>query len=160
MVSRRKINIQLATQRSPTTVRFCKQRDNYSCGAIAMLNIAKFQRYHVTYHDLKYYQNLVGCRKECGTFTRRITKVLGRASRRSWKVSREFLHAGNCILIFTGRDGHFYLITTDENGCFITVNRYRGIGCPSTFQILPHAVARLLKCAKLTWYVEKGTRLL
>ena len=137
-------------------MRFCKQRDEYSCGAIAVLNIAKFYGYQGTYQDLKYYQDLVGCKKDHGTFSRNISKVLGRASRRSWKKSKEFLHAGNCILVLTGkRWGHFFLIATDKYGCFITVNRYHGIGCPSTLQILPHAAARLLKCAKLTWYVEK-----
>jgi len=136
-------------------VRFCKQHDNYSCGAVAVLNIAKFCGHHATYQDLKYYQDLVKCQK--GTFSGNISKVLGSASRRSWKQSKEFLCAGNCILILTAEKhwGHFFLIATDQYGCFITINRYHGIGCPSALQILPHAVARLLKCAKLTWYVEK-----
>ncbi len=136
-------------------MRFCKQRDRYSCGAVALLNVDKFFGYQVTYKDLAYYRDLVGCKKEQGgTFARGITKVLGNANRRSWKKSKEFLQQGNCILVFTYKKwGHFYLITTDKNGCFITVNRYRR--CQSSLQILPHAAARLLKCAKLTWYIKE-----
>lgn len=139
-------------------MRFCKQRDRYSCGAIAALNIDKFRGCRVTYEDLPYYRDLVRCRKEWnGTFARNITRVYGQASRRSWNETRKFLRSGNCIIVLTCRKswGHFFLMALDQYGCIVVINRKRDIHIPSTVQILPHAAAILLKHAHRTWYVEK-----
>jgi len=140
-------------------MRFCKQRDGYSCGAVAALNVDKVRGCRVTYHDLPYYRDLVGCRR-IGTYAENISRVFGKASRRSWKSTKEFLLAGNCIIILKtsgiqNQWGHFYLMTVDEYGCVIVVNRYRGVHYPSAVQILPQAAATLLRHAYLTWYIEK-----
>ena len=144
-------------------MRFCKQRDNYSCGAIAALNVDKVRGYRVTYHDLPYYQDLVRCQKERrGTYASNVSRVFGRACRRSWKSAKEFLMSGNCIIILVRqkRWGHFYLMTTDEHGYIVVVNKERGVHYPSTVQIVPQAAATLLRHARRTWYVEKDMRLM
>ena len=136
--------------------------DKYSCGAIALLNIDKFFRRHVTYRDLPRYRMLVDCQLSRGTYICDMTRVLGRAWRLSWHRAKQFLHNGNCIVVFMQENdwGHFYLMTTDEYGCIIIVNRYPTIGCPCTKQVVPQAAANLLRHAHRTWYVKKGARLL
>jgi len=114
------------------TVRFCKQRDKYSCGPIALLNIDKFYGERVTYADLKYYRKLVDCKPLQGTKTSAMSDVLGRASRRTWVKTKEFLQDGwSCLIIQTGdgranRLGHYSLVVTDKGGRYILVNHYRG----------------------------------
>lgn len=141
-------------------MRFCKQRDTYSCGAVVALNISKVRGCHVTYHDLPYYQNLIGCQKWIGTQAHNISSVFGRACRRSWKSTKKFLIAGNCIIILVRPKkqwGHFYLMTIDEHRCIVVINKKQGVHYPSTVQIVPQTAATLLRHAYRTWYVEKGT---
>jgi len=141
-------------------MRFCKQRDGYSCGAVVLLNADKFFGKPVTYRDLPHYQRLVDCRPVAGTQATSITRILGNSQRKSWCGSKRFLQDGNCIIVLKrkGGWGHFYLMATNEYGCVIIVNRYCGVGCPSAEQVLPQTAARMLKTSRQTWYLKKGIR--
>ena len=143
-------------------MRYCKQRDKYSCGAIALLNVDKFFGRWVTYQDLPKYQELVDCRRDEGTKIVRISKVIGRASRRAWESSRQFLRDGNCIMILCdeGAEAH-YFVMIEEAGVIVVVNRFNhGVGTPSTCKISPQYATRMLRSALRTWYVDKETGLL
>lgn len=136
-------------------MRFCKQRDRYSCGAVALLNIDKFFGRRVTYQALPFYKKLVKCGQPYGTYRRNITRVLGRASRRGWKQAKLFLQKGNCILLETrwrDGEGHYYLMVMHKHDIQI-VNYFRN---RSTFLINLRWAARLLKQAERTWYISEG----
>jgi len=111
-------------------VRFCKQRDRYSCGPVALLNIDKFYGERVGYKDLSYYKKLVDCKLDGGTKTSKMSDVLGRASRKGWPKTKEFLSDG-CLVIQTGdgiagRHGHYSIVIQDRHGAYVLVNHRRG----------------------------------
>jgi len=136
-------------------MRFCKQRDKYSCGAVALLNIDKFFGRPVTYQALPFYRMLVNCSQAHGTYRRDVTRVLGRASRRGWKQAKRFLQEGNCILLdirWRNGEGHYYLMVIHNYGIQI-VNYFRD---QSTTSVNPRWAARLLKQAERTWYIGEG----
>jgi len=136
-------------------MRYCKQRDRYSCGAIALINIDKHFGQRATYKDLLWYQHLIDCTCPDGTYTRDISKVLGRARRRTWARAKQFLLSGNCIMVQNRRTrGHYYLMVTNGNGDIGIVNYCRH-GHTAT-KITPQWAARLLKRAHRTWYVSES----
>jgi len=141
--------------------RYCQQRDNHSCGPIALLNIDKFFGHRVTYKHLPHYSRWLRCRRPKGndlggTYTTAISQILGRASRRAWSKTKHFLRDG-CIVVQTSRSGgHFYLMVTNGNGDIGVVN-YRQYKY-AAIQITPQKGAAMLKKAYRTWYVSKPTR--
>jgi len=138
--------------------RFCKQRDRYSCGPVALLNIDKHFGRQATYKDLPRYRKRVRCKYPSGTYTRAISKVLGRATRRSFKKAKQFLQDGNCIVVQTKRKkGHYYLVMIDRLDLGI-VNIYQ-IG-PCIHRIAPQELGSKLKNSYRTWYVKEATGIL
>jgi hypothetical protein len=136
--------------------RYCLQRDHYSCGPVALLNADKFFGRRVAYRHLPRYSKRVRCQKGVGTRCKDMSKVLGRAKRKSWKKAKQFLKDGGCIVVqdkYTGYDGHFYLIVTNYCGDIGMVNYYRN--SYSAIHITPQRAARLLKIANRTWYIDK-----
>ena len=136
-------------------MRFCKQRDRYSCGPVALLNIDKFFGRRATYQDLPKYRKLVNCRPRHGTSLHDMTIVLGRASQRSWKQAKQFLQEGNCILLNTrwrASVGHYYLMVMHNYDIQI-VNFFSD---RSTVSINSQRASRLLKQAYRTWYINEG----
>lgn len=138
-------------------IRFCKQRDRYSCGPVALLNIDKFYGERVTYADLPYYRTLVACKQPGGTLTSSMSDVLGRARRKGWKNTKEFLHDG-CLVIQTGdgiagRHGHYSLVLRDRHGTYILVNHRRGQGYASVY-ISWQELYWLWRKAYRIWYVD------
>lgn len=143
-------------------MRYCKQRDTYSCGAIALLNVDKFFGRCVTYRDLPKYLAMVRCNTIDGTRMTYISKAIGRASRRTWKSSKQFLREGNCIilLIKEGGEGHYFVMGMYETEIFI-VNRFLpSTGTAAAYVIPPSWAAMFLRTSKRTWYVDKATGLL
>jgi len=139
---------------SKDSMRFCKQRDRYSCGAVALLNVDKFFGRRATYRDMPKYRKLVNCVNTHGTRHSDMTRVLGRASRRGWKHAKRFLDERNCILISTkwrNGGGHYYLMLIHNYDIQI-VNFFSDL---STFSISSQRASRLLKRAKRTWYINK-----
>lgn len=135
-------------------MRFCKQRDRYSCGAIALLNIDKFFGRHVTYRNLPQYKKLTKCSKADGIFLYEMTEILGRASRRKWKQAQRFLQEGNCILLSVRRkdnSGHFYLMIIYDHDIQI-VNYSKS---HTLFSISSRLASQLLKQAERTWYINE-----
>jgi len=132
--------------------RFCKQRDDYSCGPIALLNIDKFFGRRVTYKDLPRYRKRVRCEKKIGgTATRYISKVLGRAGRKTWPAAKRFLKNG-CIAVQTKRVGHFYLMVTNGHGDIGIVNYCNG---PCALHVSVQRASQMLRHAYRTWYVSE-----
>ncbi len=134
--------------------RFCKQRDHYSCGPIALLNIDKFFGRRVTYKDLPRYRKRVQCKKTQWTTTQAISKILGRARRKTWPAAKRFLQSG-CIVVQTKRIGHFYLMVTNGRGDIGIVNVYRNGHC--AIHITPQRASQMLRHAFRTWYVSGPT---
>ncbi len=134
-------------------MRFCKQRDQYSGGAIALLNVDKFFGHHVTYQNLPRYRKLVNCAHPHGTHIQNITKVLGQASRRKWTKAKQFLWERNCILIFVSwkSSSHYYLMVMEDYDIQV-VNRFGSSG----FKVSSWYASKLLEMAKRTWYVSEG----
>jgi len=135
-------------------MRFCKQRDRYSCGPVALLNVDKFFGRRVTYANLPFYRLLVQCSKSQGTLRRSITRVLGRAARRKWPNAKQFLQEGNCILIFDRwkGGGHYSLVVM--HGYDITlINHFEG---ECLTPISAAKASRLLKHAERTWYISES----
>lgn len=135
-------------------IRFCKQRDHYSCGPIALLNAAKFFAYNVTYKDLKTFQDLVSCTSPRGTYTRNISKVLGRASRKSWKNTKAALNnCQHCLIIQSYNPetncGHISLLCRDYYGSYILVNHYKD----------QKYAALIINWQQAYWIWRKATRL-
>jgi hypothetical protein len=147
-------------------MRYCKQRDKYSCGAIALLNIDKFFGRQITYQDLPKYKELVDCQPISGTQISNISKVIGRASRRTWRSSKQFLNDGNCVMIlWDGVDTAHYFIMgmgmCQQRKVFFIVNRYRpDVGVSATYIAPPQRAAIFLRNSVRTWYVDKETGLL
>ncbi len=145
-------------------MRFCKQRDKYSCGAIALLNIDKFFGRQVTYQDLPKYQELVDCQPVSGTQVSSISKVIGRASRRTWKSSKQFLSEGNCVMILSGGvdEAHYFIMSMCQHlKVFFIVNRYRpDVGVSAAYIAPPQRAAMFLRNSVRTWYVNKETGLI
>lgn len=141
-------------------IRFCKQRDKYSCGPIALLNIDKFYGESVVYIDLPYYQKLVDCRRKGGTRTNRMSDVLGRAKRKGWPKTKEFLSDGwSCLVIQTGdgiagRPGHYSIVIRDRDGTYVLVNHRLGKGYASE-HINGQELYWLWRKAYRIWYVDK-----
>jgi hypothetical protein len=135
-------------------MRLCKQRDKYSCGPIALLNIDKLFGLRRTYKDLPRYQKKVKCDPD-GTYTKEISRVLGRATRRSYKAAMEFLKQGP-IMVQTKRIGHYYLLASVKDG-ITRVNYYRGQPC--VVRISPQWLGWVLKNSYRTWYVTKAPRI-
>lgn len=136
-------------------MRFCKQRDKFSCGPIALLNIDKCFGRRVTYRDLPRYSKRVLCKSPDGTLTSEISKVIGRATRRSYKMAKQFIADGNCIIVQTKKyDGHYYLLVMDQS-MFGVVNRYRDWPCVK--HISRQQVGCILKKSYRTWYVSERT---
>jgi len=140
------------------SIRFCKQRDKYSCGPIALLNIDKFYGERVTYADLPYYKKLVDCKAKSGTQINRMSDVLGRARRKGWPKTREFLSDGWSCLVFqtgdgiAGRPGHYSIVIQDRNGIYVLINHRRGKYASE--HITWQELYWLWKKANRIWYVE------
>lgn len=135
-------------------MRFCKQRDKFSCGPVVLLNIDKCFGRKVTYKDLPRYSKRVRC-KSSGTLTSEISKVVGRATRRSYKRAKQFLIDGNCIMVQTKKyEGHYYLLVIDQS-MFGVVNRHGNWPCVK--HISRQQIGRILKKSYRTWYVDKST---
>ncbi len=136
--------------------RFCRQRDNHSCGPIALLNVDKFFGHRVTYKHLPQYYKRARCRNPGGTYTSDISKILGRASRRSWTEAKHFLNEFGCIVIQTAYTGHLYLMVMSVKGNIGVVNYCHHEH--TAIQITPQRGAAMLRKAFRTWYVSKPTR--
>ncbi len=136
-------------------MRYCKQRDRYSCGAIAMINIDKHFGQRSTYQDLLWYQHLVDCTRLEGTLSSNVSKILGRATRRKWAKAKQFLRAGNCIMVQNRYEhGHYYLMVMNWHGDISVVNFYRH--GQTAAKITTRWAAQLLRHAFRTWYVSES----
>jgi len=140
--------------------RFCKQRDRYSCGPVALLNIDKHFGRQATYKDLPRYRKRVRCKRPdgtnpSGTYLHQMRKVLGRPSRRKFEKAKEFLRSGGCIVVMVNE--HYFIITMDHIG-IATVNCWRSGPC--VCHVYPKVLKKKLDTAYRTWYVKQRTGIL
>lgn len=143
-------------------IRFCKQRDRFSCGPIALLNADKFFGLKVTYRHLPAYRLMLKCESVHGTKTACMSKMLGRASRRSWKNTEMFLQGcKGCLIIQTGdgrgeRKGHFSLICRDSLGDYYLINHFNKQQY-TAIQVKVDHIQKYWKEAYRVWYINKLT---
>jgi len=124
---------------------------------MALLNADKFFGRDITYRHLPAYQKMVHCAPKHGTYTSDMSNVLGRASRRSWKTTKKFLH-GHCLIIQTGdgkrgRKGHYSLICMDRQGDYFLVNHYKA--AYAAVAVSWQKVYWLWRKAHRVWYVNE-----
>lgn len=143
-------------------IRFCKQRNRFSCGPIALLNADKFFGLKVTYRHLPAYKLMVDCTPAHGTLTTRMSKMLGRASRRSWDNTEKFLRGCmGCLILQTGdgrgaRRGHYSLICRDRKGDYYLVNHFNDQQY-AALVVDRDEIQRLWEEAHRVWYIDKLT---
>jgi len=148
-------------QKPRNNIRFCKQRDQHSCGPIALLNVDKFFGERVTYQDLQFYQGLVDCKPPRGTYTSDMSKLLGRARRKSWNSTKKTLQGcTGCLIIQTGdglggRKGHYSMICLDRHGNYYLVNHFRNQEY-AALQISWQQAYWVWRKAYRVWYVEQS----
>ena len=100
-------------------IRFCKQRDQYSCGAVAVLNVLKWAGCKVTYSNLPALRKLCKCNQPNGTKKQDLEsalKALGirfkRYTRPTLKMMDTHLDGGGIVLLnycFDEGFGHYAL---------------------------------------------------
>jgi hypothetical protein len=58
--------------------RYCKQRDNHSCGPIALINLGKwiFPFAGYTLSDLEFFKSITKCNKQTGTSLKNFSRIL------------------------------------------------------------------------------------
>ena len=143
-------------------IRFCRQRNRFSCGPIALFNADKFCGLKVTYWHLPAYMLMLNCGPVHGTLTSNMSKMLGRASRRSWKNTAMFLQeCKGCLIIQTGdgrggRKGHYSLICRDRGGDYYLVNHFNDQQY-AAMQVRDYHIQDYWREAYRVWYIDKLT---
>lgn len=118
-------------------MRYCRQRDTYSCGPIAVLNSMKWAGLPVSYKRLKYMQKTRGFCKQTGVGTRGLYRLLRRSLKETChivfsahpKLSHIIKHlqqGGAVLLLFhvVNDEGHYSLLTdaTPSGKTFTIIN--------------------------------------
>lgn len=127
--------------------RFIKQRDTFSCGPVAMINLYKWAGFPFTYKDVKPMQKVLGTGKPsgvtglCGTFSHVIEKELENcdlidykryyygSSPGAYKKMEKHLDDGGCCIInvyWNNGGGHYFLVIAHTKNKYVTVNYAEG----------------------------------
>ena len=70
-------------------IRFTKQRDHYTCGPIAIINVCKWAGYKVTQKDIKKFKKLTNC--DNGTYAEDLHKALKKLDEKYFKLKKRLL---------------------------------------------------------------------
>lgn len=143
-------------------MRFIRQRDQYSCGPIAIINALKWAGAYLTYKsDFKKIKNLCKTTISWGTTPENISKVLSVYSEHinfevkaliTLKIIDKHLKSGGSVILeywFNEDgvyDGHYVFIFRKDGHDFIAVNNMNGAPAaqPCTRQMLKS----MLRCKK------------
>ncbi len=126
--------------------RYLKQRDGYSCGPVAIMNVVKWAGLTFSYkNEIKFFQSICGCRPVFGTNHSNFEKALYTIAReveglkvkrvykpKLWQIE-DHLGAGGIIILnyYWKRAGtharHFMILNRVSNSgkSFLTINDYR-----------------------------------
>ena len=107
-------------------IKFILQRDEWSCGPIALMNTLKALNRKVIYRDIHKYRKMLGWKYKDGVWPESIEKVLKRLKIKYFKrVEKKvtlgfidkYLKKGYfCILLFAwNKDESHYILITDRN---------------------------------------------
>jgi hypothetical protein len=136
--------------------RYLRQRDQYSCSAIALLNLDKWRGIRVTQKNLAQYKKLCHADVLTGVERRQFESIVGRKGR---KLSYTNLkkHHGAVILETEWTDGHkhSYLIlgwaTDGKRYGWLAVNYW----IKSTYSLIPSSAMRWLLKRSVAWLFKK-----
>lgn len=122
------------TSRPSRQPRYLKQRDQFSCGPIAIINAAKWAGRHLTYADLRAISTACGCVSPTGTRQRGIDGVLRTLCRVTYCCNPtkdrldKHLKAGGAAVVNFGIDrgdewdGHYVFVPERLGMCYVVVN--------------------------------------
>ena len=126
--------------------RYMKQRDQYSCGPVAIMNTLKWSGFKFSYEDqIEHFQSLCGCTSSEGTFHAPFDKALRIASKelggfnvkriyypKLWQIEKHLEAGGVIVLSYSWEvdedySRHFSLITgiSSSRRSFLMVNDFR-----------------------------------
>lgn len=110
--------------------RWLRQRDTFSCGPIALINLDKWRGKSVTNQDLPRYRRQCHCHRPRGNSIADFSRVAGRSHYRLdyHRFKRHLLSGGTAIINirWPSGGGHYFFVRgiADYNGCqgFLAVN--------------------------------------
>jgi len=126
--------------------RYLKQRDGYSCGPVAIMNVVKWAGLTFSYkNEIKFFQSICGCEPVFGTnhpnFDKALRTIAGEIeglkvrrvqSPKLWQIEDHLGAGGIIILNYHWRKAdkqarHFMLLdrVSDSGKSFLTINDYR-----------------------------------
>ena len=123
-------------------MRYCKQRDSYSCGLVAVLNSMKWVGVRVSYDWVKPKQRTRGFSKILGIGVKNLSSLLRRslqdecdirfAAPPTYGCVKKHLEQGGIIILCSAyntnpdTDGHYFLLTdvTSSGKTYTTINLY------------------------------------
>ena len=86
--------------------RYCKQKDRYNCGPVAVLNYWKYCDFNVTYSDIKIISKLLKPTRKTGTLVSYMERLLNnRFHKCSWWALKKHLDRGPAIIL---EDNHYW----------------------------------------------------
>ena len=118
-------------------MRYCKQRDRFSCGPVAIINALKFFGVKATYKDVPKYRKLTNCRRPHGVKRKYINKPLQnifkctKINNPTMRQLDDFLKKGYPIILShlirknAKTWGHFIFIPRRERDGFVLINEYK-----------------------------------
>jgi hypothetical protein len=115
--------------------RWLRQRDKFSCGPIALINLDKWRGKSVTNRDLPRYQRRCSCRHPRGTVIANFSRIVGRPHYRlNYRRFKQHLLSGGTAIInivWAYGVGHFFFVRgvaerNDGRRGFLAVNFIEG----------------------------------
>jgi hypothetical protein len=98
-------------------MQYIRQRNNFTCGPIMLMNIDKWAGKRVIRKHLPEYIKKCNCRRECGTEVKDLNRCLGKRSRRvTYQQFKKHLKTGGSVAIMgwsydMPTEGHVFLVT-------------------------------------------------
>ena len=136
-------------------IKYVKQRDQYTCGPVALLNLDKWRGLSPTYKDLPRYKRL--CKTDStGTQPRQFEKVVGKRGRKL-SYSQIKKHPGAFILNTKWPEdgGHYFLVlgwaTDGTHFGWLCVNYLEG----QTYVLISPATMKWLLKRSRGWFFSK-----
>jgi len=115
--------------------RWLRQRDKFSCGPVALINLDKWRGKSVTNRDLLQYRRRCHCRQPRGTVVANFSQIVGQPHRHLnyQRFKRHLLSGGVAIIniVWANGCGHFFFVRgiaecSDGRQGFLAINFITG----------------------------------
>lgn len=149
------------------------QKDNYSCGPIALMNVLSWAGYYVSKNSLSAYQNMCNCVKDIGTGDQDFDKALKFfekykvkgpiRTKSTYVIDKALAQKQICVLAFHIRvhgqkSGHFTVLLRKKGFRYITLNNKEKnvFGSISRKELNLYLARRKTYDETLVWYIKKN----